>query len=396
MRNILKYILIISIGAKPLIDLTWAYNIIGGLNFQGASLIIIAMLLLVTLKEYKINKVFIPLLVFMVLLIINSIVQPEMISANLKFIMSFFYLPAIVFYLTSVEDYKKTFWILFCSMLLISFISYLQAMGKYPYYYFTASIIQGQRIGRASGGFGHPNDYMRFFVPLIIFFLILRNHKCLSKKHLRYAYTGFLFMLPAAFLTFHRMSYLIIILSVLIDLIYRNKFKWIGAFVLFLLFIIVKYADQLYFSILATRLRIEDGISGLFHGGRLSAFYDRVQGYLSADFHDKIFGSGLFDGFEHGDNDFGRVLYSVGIIALISLVWYHVLYWIRLYRFKNKYDTYSLVLCGFMFFAFSLTTDPTRYPSFLLLYFILVSAGLKNLFKMLDIPQKAGRQVKLQ
>jgi hypothetical protein len=304
-----------------------------------------------------------------------------MISVNLKFLLSFLYLFSIYYFAKSPIIIKKIFFLLFLSMLVVSFISYLQYMEIVPYYYFTSSVVPGQMTGRASGGYSHPNDYMRFFLPLTVFYLVLNYYNLFQQKRTkRIILIGFLFMFPAVILTYHRMSFILIVIFIVIDLIYRRKRSLLLVLLGTCLYFIIRYSEYLYFFVVSSRLRTGDGIAGLFNDGRLYAFYSRVLGFKDAAFHNKLFGSGLYYGVEYGDNDFGRVLYSLGLFAFLFLVSYHLIYFCVIFIKRKKTDFYCLLISGIMFFFLSITTDPTRYPSLLLLYFLLVSAGFQSTF----------------
>ena len=139
------------------------------------------------------------------------------------------------------------------------------------------------------------------------------------------------------------------------------------------------YWDAIQYAFITSRLFIDRGFANLFSEGRLLLFMQRINAFMNADIIGKIFGSGMYESVTYGDNDYGRILYTYGVMGLTLYLSYHLSVLGLVIANWKKRGTYFIIIAHTLLVILSITTDSFRYPSFLILYFTLIVIGIKEI-----------------
>lgn len=369
-------LIIMYLGLKPLIDLTWRYKFLG-LNLQSALNLIIPTCLLFLIvianpfrllirKEFAVFYLFV--LFVSVSIIINSS-DLNHIATTSRLLLNVIFLYAMCKYF-SVDDLYKIRIFFSISMFSLCFLGMLQLLGILPYEYFMYSLIPGVKTGRVSGTYSHPTDFIRIALFYVIFYLCLLK----ANNNLWYKIV-YIFTIGIILFTYHRAALAVMLIIHFIHYLIWRKYLRIVFAGFFLTIIVIVKLDFFTYSIIEKRLNFSEGIEN----SRFSYAYQSYYLYKSADTIHKLFGSGSFpDGRLFGDCDYMRILYSHGIIAFCLYFVFIGTSLILGFRKKNPLMKQILLFPLLTLFMLSITSDPLRYPSFLIFLFAFLSVGQKR------------------
>lgn len=379
-RKVLTVILLLLI-FRPIIDLSGAYhgdaiNLGGVYGFFFAC--ICAMFFFMCWFEKERLHLF---LVFLVLIFLsycigflaNGISIESIVSLG-RFVIGF---SAFVFLIVPKEyriNFNKLTRLFFFIILIPITIAWLQYVGLYPYSYY--DYVNGVPIGRPSGGYFQPNSLTRLLIFACILLYIIDKYMPI-KQTTKY---GFLLLfLATTFISSHRTSLIILIVTLCYFemYVYFNKFiKKIPLLVLFFtafgVFILIKMKEKLllHWEIYKSAIFIFNESGELSFRGRGVVWKDVVQLLSENEYFQWMFGLG-YPPFE-AHNDFLRILLVNGILGLI----FYLLFFVYVYRFVkkrvNQFGLKVLRISYLFLFLYSIPLQPTEYPSFMWMFFFVL------------------------
>lgn len=366
-RAALCWILTVLIGIRPASEIFWQHEFLGA-NLQSHVAFIafaISSLLLLTTRRLPKHMAHLVLAIvvystyiaFFALIDKNSLFIQETSKTFTSLI------TAASVMVTFQRKHIKLLLPLFCfSILALTFLSYMQLFGLYELHYFSGSVIEGQLVGRVSGGLSHPNDLNRtliFFVLIILF--LVPQHRDITK---------FALLVPVLFViayTFHRTTYLSATATIFLYLVSRRRYAIISGCIASASAIVAYYFEWFWYFIVVQRLSVDLGLSE----SRFRSSYASIVMFLDAPLYRKLYGSGIFpDQRVFGDGDIARILYAYGIVGFVCYCWFFIS---TVYVATGKHGRetrYALISLFFVWIIYSIFVDTTRYPAFVVMYFV--------------------------
>jgi hypothetical protein len=363
----------ILIGLRPASELFWQLKFFG-VNFQALlSLLIFLIAVFLIFTRKTIHRRFLPLcfavFFYSLYIAIFSIFNGDVafLEESLKTTTSLVIGLAILISLNR-KQIQITILFFSISIFLLTVVSYLQHYGFYEFHYFTGSVISGQLVGRVSGGLSHPNDLNRslIFMVYIILFRVIKTNHILSVGCL-------VFVLLPIYWSFHRTTYLSSIVIFVLYLIYEKRYVFLVISSVIASFLIMLNTEYLKWFIFEQRLNFGNG----FKGSRFYFSYESIRLYLQAEFYNKLFGSGFFPGGRrHGDGDLPRIIYAYGVTGFIGYLSLLLSMFYAATRKTNRYAFFSMFCLFCIWIIYSTFVDITRYPAFLIMFFVCMRGSL--------------------
>lgn len=369
----LTFIFSIMIGLRPASELLWQYKLFGSNLQSWLSLLIFIIAIFLVFTMEKIQRYYLPfflsIVFFSMYITIFSLLYGDIVflKESLKTITSLVIGLAIISTLNK-EHLRIIIAIFTVSVILLTIFSYLQHFGLYDFYYYTGCVIKGQIIGRVSGGLSHPNDLNRnliFFIFLLFF--------CLPKlSDLIRLSTLFVIALPI-YWSYHRTTYLCTIVILILYLTYKRKYLILTILSGVFATVIALKIDYIRFFVFGQRLNFTNGIDG----SRFRICNESIRLFFEAPFFNKLFGSGLFPGGRtHGDGDLPRIIYAYGVTGFVGYIGVLLSILHAAMKNINRYAFFSLFCLFSIGVIYSIFVDVTRYPAFLIMFFVCLRGSL--------------------
>jgi len=406
MRRIIILFLILS----PLIDYTYKLKFasIGSLEislnriFKFVPLIILIYALPLIREKLFLWKWLFLLLVISTLSFINGAISflYETTDVYIRFLSSFVFI-ILAGKVLDKQDILTIFKFLFLLTLIPIIVSYLQFLGIVPYTDFDT--IGGLQIGRVSGGYEKQVATVAYLMYGLSFASFqFFNVNTISKKLIFFVYIILLF--GSIVLSTHRAS-LLIFMVIFFYFVFRYWKKNILNFVatcvvtMGIVFIIIKnfaWLNILYSSSIIS----ESGSEYLLIRGRVGFWSDYTSNLFHSGIYYLFFGKGhaVLDTysqylplmFNEPHSDFIRVLHQYGIIGFSIFLFIIFIMIKRSLIFRNYAHTIHDkmigdmgIIIGISLLLYSITIEPTRYPSFWWYYSVIISYILVNIRKLL-------------
>jgi O-antigen ligase len=272
-------------------------------------------------------------------------------------------------------------------------ISYLQFLGIVPFTDF--DYIAGLSIGRVSGGYEKQVAMMSYLIygfSIAMFYLVTTGKLFEKSCYLFYV----IISLGVVALSTHRAS-IIIFIIILFYFLYTYARKYMFIIPMISVFFIIKYFDFLK-ELFVFSAGIGRGDIGLILRGKVGFWSDYLNNFASSGILNLIFGKGhsVLDTrsatylpflFDEPHSDYVRILYQFGIVGFVLFVTVLSCLVKRSYNFRRKaVDSNAKligdlgIVIGVVLVLYSITIEPTRYPSYWWFYstiasFILVHGG---------------------
>jgi hypothetical protein len=357
----------VLIGLRPGSEILWQNEFLGKNCQSHLTIFLFFIACFLTIMNRTVQRHFLPLIVATIFYS-SYIALFSILNGNLAFLeetlktVTSLIVGLTVFSTLNRGNLKTLFVFLTFSVLCLTVVSYMQHFGIYDFYYFSGSVIKGQSVGRVSGGLSHPNDLNRtlVFFLFILFFFFKKNNTILRL-------TMFFALAYTIFLTFHRTTYLCVVMILMLYFIECRKYLYLVMFSGLVAVAITLNFDWLWYFIIEQRLNFADG----FEGSRFWYSYESMRLFCEAPFYKKFFGSGLFPGGRiHGDGDFPRILYAYGIVGFLGYAGVVATIFHSILRKIDRDNMFSALCLFGIWVVFSIFTDVTRYPAFLIMLFV--------------------------
>lgn len=395
---------------RPIIDLFWGVNILG-INLAALVGIIISILSpIYFIKYYKRNKK-IDKYIFMYLIWTgtSSLIFNISIDTIINFlrIYSSFIILLILSRNINLEKFEKFMKAYIAVSIVPITIAYLQYIGVVGFTYI--DYLSSGIIGRASGGYRTPMDLTRilFFVILYCFYFEKKE-----KKNIYYR-IYIILSIGAVIITYHRMSYIILILELGIWFIFTVKITWRNIVIINLVLVvlvsigsykIIKYDSYSNSKIsqLFNKNLFETSDGSYFPSirGRGAVWTGIIDDFKEANIGRKIIGNGtinfyydngyFYRNINEAHNDFFRHLHEYGILGLILYI--NLLFMLIKQVKKNfKYSIDEISVMSLIAFIililFSFTLDSFMYPNLLYNVFIVMGYSIReeNMFYVKEV-----------
>lgn len=279
-------------------------------------------------------------------------------------------------------------------MIVPLFIGILQFLGRAPYYYW--DYLNGSLVGRVSAGYPHPLGFLYFLNVLFLGAAYLWTD---SSSRLWKAALG-LFWALAAFciaLSWHRTAWVVFGLQLGTWLLLRRRYLQAGIALAAVSGLCLLFRSELlvFYSSLVGVLSGRSSLgSPDFLRGRGAHWSLFIQTFVEAHPAKMIFGHGISAAagyvFSAGfwvssepHNDFLRMLVAHGLVGLLAYLAFLLkalarASWLARHgdqRIARFGALWMVSLIGSL--VFSLTTEPSRYPSGMLLVFALSGVGFR-------------------
>lgn len=397
MRKLIILFLILS----PIIDYTYKLKIfsIGLLEispnriFKILPLILLIYSILIAEHKLFLWKMFLLLVFISTFGLMRGVLffPNDAIDVYLRFLSSFVFF-ALAGKMLSNQDFHKIFRFLMFFSLIPIIISYLQFAGIIPYTDF--DVIGGIMIGRVSGGYEKQVAMMSYLMYSFSFamFYYLTSYKFFHKML-------FILYIAAVFsvivLSTHRASLVVFMLIFLyfVLLYFKKRRNLILTSFLFVFAFLLIFFNLEWVNLIFGFSNINNPES--FTRGRITFWYDYINNLTSSGIFYLLFGKGhsvldtegdyLPKMFNEPHSDYVRILYQYGLIGLITYILFILIIIHRsiIYRRKSKVLQDKLlgdmgIIIGFSLLFYSVTIEPTRYPTFWWYYSALASYILLN------------------
>lgn len=386
---------------KPLIDLSWKRDFIvifnKGLNLQGIIAITLpfAFIFLILLKKRN-NFVFSKeITLFLLSITFSSVVFG---STGWALITYFRFIGGIVFFVLVGkilnDEYKivKFMYYVIMIMYVPIILSFLQLLGILPYEYWDVVSYLGY-VGRATATYKHPADLIRILIFSNVFALFLINYYKGSKIKMSIVNIFIILELIVLYFTYHRTGILIIISQILIWFYLNKRVKILFLISIFGCLVGVIYWDNIYSLLFNNLLMNPFTQSDDFLRGRGQHWGYYFTAYSQLPFYKQLFGAGTdFIEFVRNNeiittdephSDLLRIFYTYGVIGFLLyfnmlLYFYNCTQKLRKLAIKARNvfhlklaNLYLIILVSLI--LFSVTTQPTTYPTFVWYFFSMSS-----------------------
>jgi hypothetical protein len=313
----------------------------------------------------------------------------ETLDVWFRFISSFIFI-VLCGKIFNIYDIKKIFKALTFISILPILISFLQFFEVVPYSYF--DYIEGNLVGRVSGGYLSPVAMVSYliytFAYIVSIFLTTRK---LFLKLISFIYLLLIYL--TILLTYHRASLLIFVLIFLILLYSGKKSKQGLIFLLVFCFMIIIFNLEFILKLYIPSFSVSEvGVEGLLRG-RMGVWITYLSEFINSDILHILFGrsnavisSNLLpyffpeDFFNEPHNDLVRLIYQYGIVGFIFYFTIFVKFFQSISEFLKKSRNKDERTLGNIAFAigvslilYSITIEPSRYPSFFWYYSTIMS-----------------------
>ncbi|MFX0133940.1 MAG: O-antigen ligase family protein [Candidatus Hodarchaeota archaeon] len=273
-------------------------------------------------------------------------------------------------------------------------LAYLQFLGYVPYTDFDT--IFGTDIGRVSGGYEKQVALMSYLIYGFSFsFFSILNFPGIMKKVFYIVFC--ILCLGVVVLSSHRASMLIFAVIIFYFLFMYSKKLFV--FTGFVFIIIILNNFSLLKEVFVISAGIRYGVSSIFRG-RFGFWLDYMNRLIGSGIIAVLFGKGnsvLDTNFAqhlpylwnepHGD--YMRILYQYGVtgfilylIVFVMMIMKSILYKCHAGNIKEKLIGDMGIIIGLSLLLFSVTIEPTRYPSFWWVYSVIFSFILVNKSKL--------------
>ncbi len=389
MKKILFLILIL----RPIIDLAWNNRFLG---FNIADIVgivlFVSVIALVLLKNKQLFypksfALFLPIVIFSNMAFNNYLYSYALFARLISPMIFLFYFWKDENNLRKIELFMKWFIVVSLIPIILSFLQYFHVI---PYTYFDWLPTVG-RVGRASGGYGHPTGLTRILIFSILFALYFIHLEKSGRMPKWPLVLYILATLAAIFISYHRAAYFIVVIIFIlwygdISVKYRAKWKMIlffFAMFILALFIISKFSPVKISDVVNLKI-----ISGLH--GRVWKFEEITSVYQKMPLLNQLFGNGGNPYFSKGsfmyiDNDAVHMLWSYGIIGLFA--WLLVVYEFILSTFRlrntatlknyffNKITRITIVC----YILFGVVVETSTLPNFMYIVYSLYVVNNRNI-----------------
>jgi hypothetical protein len=243
--------------------------------------ILIANVVLAIFLRRKITLILAALMFFLSFYLVLVIVKNGELEGLIRFAISvlpFCFLP--VFNDESVGRKVTWFWVLYCiSMLGPLYCSYLQYIGKMPFYEF--DMVNGQYTGRISGGYNKPMNLIAFIFPLYMsgyYLFLIRKKRIIG---------GLIILSSCLFLLVigHRTSLVAFLLILGASFFKQQTIQIIKFYYRYFLNFVFGIISMLGFYFLLSNYGIVDGIRG-----RIPMWEAHAQEFFDSDPSTLVFG----------------------------------------------------------------------------------------------------------
>ena len=260
----------------------------------------------------------------------------------------------------------RTFFILYVIFLMPSFfLAYLQHTGRLPYNEF--DYVDGQMIGRLSGGYSKPMNFIAFLTPLYILgiYLILIKKKWLLGSILSVA------ILTLVVITGHRTSLIAFLIIVAMIFFKKAVYVFIFNYYKYYLNFIIGVLSFLFFYLLKMQNGLVDAIRG-----RIAMWQAHAQEFFQSDLFSMLFGkhkvrlpeyytgNPLVVRLDEVHNNSFRTILLFGLVGYF--IYCLFVRWIVLSSFQVQPDPDKrfIIFASFIYFIlYSITNEPFYYAS---------------------------------
>jgi hypothetical protein len=261
---------------------------------------------------------------------------------------------------------RKNFLLLYTAFFVPAlYVTYLQYTGQSPYYEF--DYVNGERVGRLSGGYSKPTNFVAFLAPLYVFGIYLVVVK--KRKLEGWLMTGSLLLL--AYLVGHRTSF--VAFGIMATAVFAGRYintaiyhyyKYYGHF-------IVGIVSFVAFYILKAKFGLLDYIRG-----RVPMWQAHAEAFFESDFASVLFGKQrvklgdehltnvLISSIDEAHNNSFRTIVLFGIVGFYLYAAF--MRWVVLSSYDRHEDSGRklVISCTLIFFIlYSITNEPFYYAS---------------------------------
>jgi O-antigen ligase len=384
---------------KPLIDLTWRWQFFRfsqqAVNIQTyVGLAVLALNAIAIVSRSAWRGMPRRVVIFLACATLSVAISPSSGGLNelLRLLagLTFFYTAGP--YLSESSRFDRFAKIFLCAVAVPVVLTFFQAGGVLPYEYFDWN--ENGELGRASGTYPTPlslNYFLIYAFPLALYVADGKGQSTLSKWGAR------LFLLLASLalaLTYHRVSYVVIAVQLLLWLFMSRGLKAASLLALVLAVVAFSFSgglSMLYAPLGQSLSGQVDIRSGEFLRGRGFQWFLFLDSYASGGPTTWALGRGgsvipgveTVEGVLDADephNDFIRILHAYGLVGLLLYLSILVLFVRRTFFVLRSNDPFArnlgriTLLALTAFLALSMTTEPTRYPTGVWYLFALGSA----------------------
>lgn len=365
LKGFISAIFLYSIALMPFISL-FREGEIGFLqvNWVLYPLVLFSLFFTIAIQS-RISKLFILFLFICTLYFVKTIVS----SVDLESIVRFFFSVIPLFFLDSISDIqdksrKRNVIIVYCVAILFPIVyGILQYQGVLPFINY--DYVNGQAIGRVSGGYDKPNNFTAFIFPLyLLAFLVFEKRKLLGAGLL-------FFILFLVYITGLRTTvaiYFTILLgyffkNIMAKLIY-NYYHYFLNFVTGIFFIISIYLTYKLFGqvdLLRGRVLTWQGhVSDFFNSKLLVIIFGKGHSTLGDYYSGPWYKGSLVE----PHNNTLRIIVIFGLVGyfLYSLLMRHIV--LKAFKRTSHPLNKFFVSSSFLFIMlYSFTNEPLFYPS---------------------------------
>ena len=391
--NILHLLLFLFLALRPIIDLQGRFEG-NGLNLGGAIGLIIFILVIMVFcfSKKSINKTLIFLYYLFIMLCLLFVVNAVFSNFDNLIIIEFsrLLIGFSLIFLLSISNKKiiEKNVILYIKLFIFScfipiVIAWCQFFGIYPYTYF--DVVNGDYVGRPSGGYFQPSSLTRIMIFFAIYLYITRYLNLI--KTLPMYILLFISILTTVIST-HRTSVIIILLIVVLfemfNFLEKKKIK-LESIILFIVFFIpislflfiytnYRYNDIIFSNIQTSILNMLSSMGSLninsddFLRGR-GWRWERTIEYMNNSFLNvKLVGNGYQVYESH--NDMLNIYMVTGAIGCVLFFTIYSIIYVYIRKRVDLVGKRILFVVFITFFIFGITLQPTFYPNFMCMFFV--------------------------
>lgn len=367
-NNLLTNLLLLCFAFLPLLGLLWQSEVllIKG-NWLLYPLILMAIISSVVLR----NKITLPFFYFIVLAVFYSMIF-FLNGGEYESILRFFFTLAPLFFFDQVRNFQSKrmvnifLFIYSISVFVPIYFSYLQLSGKMPYHEY--DVINGEYVGRISGGYSKPNNFIAILFP---FFLLGMYYVTIVRRKIL-GIAIIVLTLAFVMITGLRIAQLIFIIITISTIQMRFTSAIVKSYYAYFLNFFVGILAIVILSIVYTEYGLVDGLRGripmwmahsfeyVHHSTWVEIIFGKNKVTLPG-YYDNIKLIGTLD--EVHNNSF-RIIITFGLVGYF--IYCMVMRWIVLkigtfqvdYKMKFIYSS-----CIVFLILYSITNEPAYYSS---------------------------------
>lgn len=273
-------------------------------------------------------------------------------------------------YFNSNNLLYKWFWILFSVTICVPlYFSYQQYQGTYPYFEFDT--IDGESVGRISGGYNKPMNLICFLFPFFLAGLYFIQHK---------KFLGYLMVcLICSFLWIigHRTSFIAFLIVLVASFFPTSSNKLIYAYYKYFLNFFVGLVFFVALFIIEKNFGLMDGLRGriamwlghaenFFNSNLINIIFGKQEILLDHDKYSPHLVTRLIGSLEEAHNNTLRTIIYFGIAGY--LLYCTLFRWLMMKTYHSTTDTRTRFLkfsCFIFLLLFGITNEPVYYSSLL-------------------------------